>query len=70
MSDRDLHGLAGRLVRDFQGAGLSDAQDWLLTAALSELEWRRRRKMRRGDVLAACHCWLCFSHEYAVEPGV
>lgn len=36
--------------------GISDAQEWLWDAVISELEYRRRRD--RGRIVA-CSCMLC-----------
>jgi hypothetical protein len=68
MSQQALHGLAGRLCRDFEDDALSYEQEWLLGCALSELEYRRRRALRTHHVLQACHCWLCLPlDEWSVE---
>lgn len=71
MSERNLHSLAGRLLRDFASDGLSARQDWLLSAALSELEYRRRRWYRWGDLTSACHCWMCLpTDQWSQDPRV
>ena len=53
---RELHGLAGKLLNDWQKNDLSEQADWLLERCLDELDYRRRRSMHWSE---ACHCWLC-----------
>ncbi len=55
-STASLHGLVGRLHRQRTGENLSDAQEWLWDACLSELEYRWRREPR---VLRRCSCMFC-----------
>lgn len=55
-SSTSLHGLALRLMNLRTSEDLSDAQEWLWDAVISELEYRRRRA--RGS-LQACSCMLC-----------
>lgn len=55
-SSRSLHGLAMRLMNLRSGEDLSDAQEWLWDAVISELEYRRRRDLGR---VRACSCMLC-----------
>jgi hypothetical protein len=59
MTSRELHGIAGRLLREFTEEALSDAQDWLWGVCINELEYRRRHALRTGSALQACHCWMC-----------
>lgn len=58
MSDRELHGIAFRFNHDRQTCDLTERQEWLYDAIISELEWRRRHA-RPG--WTACACELCFS---------
>lgn len=51
-----LHGLALRLMNLRRGENLSDAQEWLWDAVISELEYRRRRAL---GTVKACSCMLC-----------
>lgn len=62
---RQLHGLTQRLINDFSTVGLSERQDWLLDACLSELSYRRRRAT---NPWTSCHCELCFL-ELEDEPA-
>lgn len=55
-SSPSLHGLALKLMRMRTSEHLSDAQEWLWDAVISELEYRRRRDYGR---LQACSCMLC-----------
>jgi len=55
--DRELHQIAFRLQHEREVDVLSDAQEWLFDALVSELEYRRsnaRWPERR------CSCSLCF----------
>lgn len=57
MSDREVHQIAFRLLHEQRSSDLSRPQEWLLSACISELEYRRRRALwpeRR------CSCELCF----------
>jgi hypothetical protein len=54
--DRGLHALAFRLMNLRTGEDLSDAQEWLWDAVISELEYRRRNHPRPQW---ACACQLC-----------
>lgn len=56
MSDRDVHGLAFKLEREWQQGRTTDAQEWLWGACISELEYRRRHSLRPAW---ACACRLC-----------
>lgn len=58
MDDLDLHALGFCLRRSGLEADLSNAQEWLWSAVISELEYRRRQ----AATFARCHCELC------VEP--
>ena len=51
-----LHGLALKLMRLGEREDLSDAQEWLWSAVVSELEYRRRTE--RNPWLK-CSCMLC-----------
>lgn len=51
-----LHGLALRLMKMGQAKDLSDGQEWLWGAVVSELEYRRRRDL---GTVRACSCMLC-----------
>ena len=51
-----LHGLLGRFDRMRTTEDLSDAQEWLYDAAVSELEYRRRRTR---PMWRACSCRYC-----------
>lgn len=51
-----LHGLALRLMKDSHHHDLSDGQEWLWRAVVSELEYRRRTHPRPAW---ACACQLC-----------
>jgi len=57
MSSNELHGIAGSFARERQSADLSDAQEWLWDAVISELEYRRRQAR---PTWSACSCWFCF----------
>lgn len=58
MSQNELHAIAGKFHRDRQSADLTDQQEWLWDAIVSELEYRRRQAR---PAWRACSCWLCFS---------
>ncbi len=58
MSDRELHQIGFRFAHERQEVDLSDAQEWLWDAIISELEYRRRRAR---PAYTACACELCFS---------
>lgn len=58
LSLRELHAIAMRFDRDRQGQDLTEAQEWLYDALVSELEYRRRQAR---PTWSACSCWLCFS---------
>lgn len=67
MSSRELHGLAGRLQREFTEDRLSARQEWLLDAALSELEYRHRSTT---SALDRCWCWFCRPlTEWSLDDG-
>lgn len=55
MTSSELHGLAGRLQRGFTDDALTDRQDWLLEAVLSELGYRHRSRRSAWD-----RCWCAF----------
>ncbi len=56
MPSNSLHGLALRLMRDGESEDLSDAQEWLWSACISELEYRHR-SAPKGE--QRCACMLC-----------
>jgi hypothetical protein len=58
---REVHALAFRLRYRFWTGVSSAAEDWLLDAVISELEYRHRRALRY-DPRSACCC------EFCVEP--
>jgi hypothetical protein len=51
-----LHAMAERFNRDRVSADLSNAQEWLYDALISELEYRRRNA---SPGWSACSCYLC-----------
>lgn len=51
-----LHGLALRLMNQQTGRDLSERQEWLWEAVVSELEYRRRNERNPWLV---CSCQLC-----------
>lgn len=52
-----LHAVAHRFNMMRMRADLSDQQEWLFDAIISELEYRRRRTRPRWK---ACSCLFCF----------
>lgn len=58
MESRNVHALAFRLRNRFMVEGISSAEEWLLDACISELEYRRRRALRARS-WSACACELC-----------
>lgn len=59
MSSQQLHSIGGKLQRErFEGGGISDRQEALWDAVISELEYRRRRSKSIWDT---CSCQLCVS---------
>jgi hypothetical protein len=56
LTSRNLHALAGRLLRESQTTDLSDAQNWLLDHCLGDLEWRWSHC---EPVWRRCSCWMC-----------
>lgn len=55
LTAESLHGLAGRLQREFRTTGLSIGQEKLLDQIISELEYRHRHP----DTWRRCDCDLC-----------
>jgi hypothetical protein len=51
-----LHGIATSLLKGQETEDLSDRQEWLWNAIISELEWRWHRKR---PVWQRCSCYLC-----------
>lgn len=66
MSDQQLHGLGGKLVREERYGGISERQSHLLDSVLSELEYRTRRDLRAG--MRSCSCELCMSPFVEDDP--
>lgn len=62
MPDRELHSVAGRLLRESRTDDLSKGQDWLLDRLLDDLEWRRRVALRKRGW--PCSCWLCMPRDW------
>lgn len=56
MDQVSLHGLAGKLRREWWAGEASQRQDWLLEQVLAELEWRSARP---GRGFRRCVCELC-----------
>lgn len=56
MSSREIHGICFRLNHERREDVLSDPQEWLWDACVSELEYRRRQA-RWPD--HRCSCELC-----------
>ena len=56
MPSRDLHGILGTFDRKRTGQDLSDGQEWLYDACVSELEYRRRTCR---PIWRACACRYC-----------
>ncbi len=55
MPGNSLHGLALRLMSDSTRQDLTDGQEWLWSAVISELEYRHRAARPE----ARCACELC-----------
>lgn len=53
-----LHGLACRLRNNYRDADLTEAQEWLWRACISELEYRNRNQDKWWR---RCSCELCVS---------
>jgi len=51
-----VHGIAFRLMQEERTADISDRQEWLWNACISELEWRHVNEPR---FLKRCSCELC-----------
>lgn len=58
-SSPSLHGLLGKFDRMRQSSDLSEQQEWLYDACVSELEYRRR---------VTRPIWKCCSCRYCVPP--
>ena len=56
LSDRDVHAIAGRFARQRVSADLTERQEWLWDACISELEYRRRTTR---PLWRSCSCYLC-----------
>lgn len=56
MPSNSLHGLALRLMRDAETRDLTDNQEWLWSACISELEYRWRNAPKGEQ---RCACYLC-----------
>jgi hypothetical protein len=57
LTDREVHGIAFNLRNTQAQEDLSDAQEWLWDALMSELQWRRRHTDWPHH---RCSCELCF----------
>ena len=57
-ASRDLHAIAERFNRTRPTADLTERQEWLYDAIISELEYRRRQFRPSWK---ACSCYLCVS---------
>lgn len=57
MSSRELHAIAFRFNYDRMTDVLSDPQEWLYDALVSELEWRRSRARWPEH---RCSCEICW----------
>jgi hypothetical protein len=51
-----LHSIAHSLLSGQEEADLSERQEWLWNAVISELEWRWHKKR---PVYLRCSCYLC-----------
>jgi hypothetical protein len=58
MPSNELHGIVGRFNLQRAHTDLSEGQEWLWDACISELEYRRR--IARPS-WRACACMFCFS---------
>jgi len=57
MTSREIHAIAFRFNYERKEADLSEQQEWLYDALISELEWRRSHaRWPEGR----CSCELCF----------
>jgi hypothetical protein len=65
LSSRQLHGLAGKFVRDQQAADLTERQEWLFESVISELEYRHRRCHSVWD---RCACAWCVPPFLEIPP--
>lgn len=57
-TDKELHAVASRFVREQEQKDLTQGQEWLLSMIFSELAHRRRR-CRPGYL--KCSCQFCFA---------
>jgi hypothetical protein len=57
LSDREVHGIAFSLRNQQQQEDLSDPQEWLWEALMSELAYRRRNSSWPDH---RCSCELCW----------
>jgi hypothetical protein len=58
-SSEDIHKVALRFHHERMTEGLTERQEWLWDALISELEYRFREGMRSSRY-PVCSCWLCF----------
>lgn len=58
MTSNELHQIAGRFARQMREQDLTERQEWLFDACISELEYRRRVTR---PTWRACACYLCVS---------
>lgn len=56
LSSADLHAIAGRFARQRRCVDLTDRQEWLWDACVSELEYRQRTTSPSWQ---RCSCHLC-----------
>jgi len=56
LQSRDLHGLAGKLHREWRAGTITPAQSWLLDHCLNDLEYRWYSAY---PVWHRCSCWMC-----------
>lgn len=61
---RALHGIALKMNHGRTLFELSDPQEWLWDAIISELEWRNAHPLEFG---LRCSCYLCVSPFEALE---
>jgi hypothetical protein len=61
---RALHGLLFKMDHQRQGADLSERQEWLWDAGVSELEWRW---LHPGPGEQRCACRLCVPPFYLAD---
>jgi len=65
MDSRTVHKLAYRLWRLWSHEGISDKEEWLLEACISELEYRQRNRQQGWRL---CGCQFCCTPFPDVDP--